>query len=94
VYTLFKLDNLGDTIDYAQQKRENLGELIVETLEAFEVNGGEDAFINIKVILHHITLCTLIILTNFTTCFVMLQFLSYAYSHLGNTNASFTMRCG
>jgi Parkin co-regulated protein len=42
-------DNLGDTIDYAQQKRENLGELIVETLEAFEVNGGEDAFINIKV---------------------------------------------
>lgn len=43
-----KNDNLGDSIDYAQQKRENLGELIVETLEAFEVNGGEDAFINIK----------------------------------------------
>ncbi|CAM9752537.1 unnamed protein product [Chrysoparadoxa australica] len=43
-----KNDNLGDNIDYAQQKRANLGELIMETLEAFEVNGGEDAFINIK----------------------------------------------
>lgn len=41
-------DNLGDGIDYSQQRRENLGELIMETLEAFEVNGGEDAFINIK----------------------------------------------
>ncbi|CAM9134283.1 unnamed protein product, partial [Hapterophycus canaliculatus] len=40
--------NLGDGIDYGQQRRENLGELIMETLEAFEVNGGEDAFINIK----------------------------------------------
>ncbi|CAM9451004.1 unnamed protein product [Choristocarpus tenellus] len=43
-----KNDNLGDSIDYGQQRRENLGELIMETLEAFEVNGGEDAFINIK----------------------------------------------
>lgn len=41
-------DNLGDGIDYGQQRRQNLGELIMETLEAFEVNGGEDAFINIK----------------------------------------------
>lgn len=41
-------DNLGDGIDYGQQRRENLGELIMETLEAFEINGGEDAFINIK----------------------------------------------
>lgn len=41
-------DNLGDGIDYGQQRRENLGELIMETLEAFELNGGEDAFINIK----------------------------------------------
>lgn len=40
--------NLGDNIDYHQMKRENLGDLIMETLEAFEVNGGEDAFINIK----------------------------------------------
>lgn len=41
-------ENLGDGIDYGQQKRENLGELINDTLEAFEKNGGEDAFINIK----------------------------------------------
>lgn len=40
--------NVGDKIDYSQQKRENLGDLIQETLEAFERQGGEDAFINIK----------------------------------------------
>ena len=40
--------NLGDSIDYSQQKRENLGDLINETLELFEKHGGEDAFINIK----------------------------------------------
>jgi len=43
-----KNDNLGDGIDYGQQRRENLGELIMETLEYFEIHGGEDAFINIK----------------------------------------------
>jgi len=43
-----KNDNLGDGIDYGQQKRGNLGELIMETLEAFEIHGGQDAFINIK----------------------------------------------
>merc|ERR1712072_1422547 len=41
-------DNQGDGIDYGQQRRENLGELIMETLEYFEIHGGEDAFINIK----------------------------------------------
>jgi len=41
-------ENLGDGIDYGQQRRENLGELIMETLEYFEIHGGEDAFINIK----------------------------------------------
>jgi len=41
-------ENLGDGIDYGQQRRENLGELIQETLEFFEIHGGEDAFINIK----------------------------------------------
>jgi len=41
-------DNLGDGIDYSQLKRECLGDLIGETLKAFELNGGEDAFINIK----------------------------------------------
>jgi len=41
-------DNLGDGIDYGQRKRQNLGQLIVETLEQLEIHGGEDAFINIK----------------------------------------------
>ncbi|XP_072102301.1 parkin coregulated gene protein isoform X2 [Mobula birostris] len=40
--------NSGDGIDYSQQKRENIGDLINETLEVFERFGGEDAFINIK----------------------------------------------
>lgn len=40
--------NLGDRIDYGQQKRTNLGELVMETLEQFELYGGQDAFINIK----------------------------------------------
>ena len=40
--------NLGDNIDYSQRKRQNLGELIVQTLEQLEIHGGEDAFINIK----------------------------------------------
>ncbi|XP_078736632.1 parkin coregulated gene protein isoform X2 [Lampetra fluviatilis] len=40
--------NSGDEIDYSQQKRENVGELIEETLETLERHGGEDAFINIK----------------------------------------------
>lgn len=40
--------NSGDGIDYSQQKRENIGDLINETLEAFERHGGDDAFINIK----------------------------------------------
>jgi len=47
---LFKA-NLGDGIEYGQQRRENIGDLINETLEAFERNGGEDAFINIKYII-------------------------------------------
>jgi len=40
--------NIGDQIDYGQQKRMNVGDLIDETLELFEIHGGEDAFINIK----------------------------------------------
>lgn len=43
-----KNHNLGDSIDYGQQKREDIGGLILETLEAFETYGGKDAFINIK----------------------------------------------
>ena len=47
VFVLCKV-NSGDAIDYSQQKRENIGDLIQETLEAFEIHGGADAFINIK----------------------------------------------
>merc|ERR1719440_339026 len=45
---LNKNSNLGDMIDYGQRKRQNLGDLIHETLQILEVHGGEDAFINIK----------------------------------------------
>lgn len=50
----FFLANLGDGIEYGQQKRENIGDLINETLEAFERHGGEDAFINIKYIISNL----------------------------------------
>ena len=40
--------NIGDQIDYGQRKKENLGDLIMETLELLEKYGGDDAFINIK----------------------------------------------
>ena len=43
-----KNENLGDGIDYGQRKGANLGDNIMETLEAFETHGGQDAFINIK----------------------------------------------
>ena len=50
VINIFKQNNIncGDDIDYSQQKRENIGDLINETLELFERHGGEDAFINLK----------------------------------------------
>lgn len=50
IFNMFKTanKNLGDNIDYGQQKRKTLGDLVMETLEMFEVHGGEDAFINIK----------------------------------------------
>ncbi|EKX46860.1 hypothetical protein GUITHDRAFT_49760, partial [Guillardia theta CCMP2712] len=50
IFNLFKNNNVnvGDKIVYNQRKRVNLGDLIQETLELFEANGGEDAFINIK----------------------------------------------
>ncbi|XP_076663273.1 parkin coregulated gene protein homolog [Andrena cerasifolii] len=40
--------NLGEGIDYSQQRGENAADLIQETLELLEVYGGGDAFINIK----------------------------------------------
>ncbi len=50
VLNLFKNANVntGDGIVYNQRKRINLGDLVQETLELLEANGGEDAFINIK----------------------------------------------
>ncbi|XP_075874126.1 parkin coregulated gene protein [Nelusetta ayraudi] len=50
VFNIFKNKNIntGDGIDYSQHRRENIGDLIQETLEMFERYGGEDAFINIK----------------------------------------------
>jgi len=50
VFNIFrcKNENLGDQMDYSQRKRLNLGDLIGETLQIFEIHGGEDAFINIK----------------------------------------------
>lgn len=41
-------DNMGDRIDYGQKNKGNMGDLIMETLEQFELHGGDDAFINIK----------------------------------------------
>jgi len=43
-----KNKNIGDAIDYGQQKKSNIADLIEDTLELFEIHGGEDAFINIK----------------------------------------------
>ena len=61
VPNIFKNRNLnsGDGIDYSQQKRENIGDLIHETLEAFEKHGGEDAFINIKYMIPTFESCML-----------------------------------
>eukprot|EP00002_Diphylleia_rotans_P004189 TRINITY_DN1300_c0_g1_i5.p2 TRINITY_DN1300_c0_g1~~TRINITY_DN1300_c0_g1_i5.p2 ORF type:complete len:317 (-),score=71.29 TRINITY_DN1300_c0_g1_i5:837-1787(-) len=50
IFNIFKTKNIniGDAIDYGQRKKMNIGDLIEETLHVLEVNGGEDAFINIK----------------------------------------------
>jgi len=50
VFNLFRSreKNMGDAFDYGQRRRLDLGELIRETLEMFEMYGGPDAFINIK----------------------------------------------
>ena len=51
--------NLGDKIDYGQRKRGVVGSLVAETLEVFEKNGGEDAFINIKYMIPTYESCVL-----------------------------------
>jgi len=62
VFNIFKNNksNLGDAIDYGQQRRLNLGELIEETLEIFEMHGGEDAFINIKYMIPTYESCVIV----------------------------------
>ena len=61
VLNLFKIrnQNLGDKIDYSQRKGLNLGDLIQQTLEMFEIHGGEDAFINIKYMIPTYESCVL-----------------------------------
>ena len=58
---LFKTKNLnmGDRIDYSQRKGLTLGDLIQQTLELFEMHGGEDAFINIKYMVTTFESCVL-----------------------------------
>ncbi len=53
------VDNLGDQIDYGQRKKINVGDLIMETLELLEQEGGEDAFINIKYMIPTYESCVL-----------------------------------
>lgn len=50
ILNLFKNKNVnaGDAIEYSQRKRLNIGDLIEETLQILEMNGGADSFINIK----------------------------------------------
>ena len=43
-----KRSNMGDQMDYGQYKGSDICELISQTLEMMELNGGEDAYINIK----------------------------------------------
>merc|ERR1719359_758033 len=61
VFNIFKNKRLnsGHMIDYAQRKRLNIGDLIDETLEIFEIHGGEDAFINIKYMIPTYESCVL-----------------------------------
>jgi len=61
IFNIFKNNNknMGDQIDYSQRKRLNLGDLINEALEIFEIHGGEDAFINIKYMIPTYESCVL-----------------------------------
>ena len=61
VFNIFRNSNknIGDTIEYDQRKRMNLGDLILETLELLEQTGGEDAFINIKYMIPTYESCVL-----------------------------------
>jgi len=45
---LLRNKHLGDMIEYGQRKKVNIGDLILDTLEILELNGGPEAFINIQ----------------------------------------------
>ena len=61
IFNLYKMKNknLGDKIQYGQRKGTVLGDLIQQTLEMFEMHGGEDAFINIKYMIPTYESCVL-----------------------------------
>ena len=41
--------NIGDAIDYGQRLHKgSMGDVVIETLNVLEVEGGPDAFLNIK----------------------------------------------
>lgn len=54
-----KNSNTGDGIEYGQRNRNNLGDLVLETLQLLETHGGEDAFINIKYMIPTYESCVL-----------------------------------
>ncbi len=41
-------DHLSDAIDYCQQRRENLGDLMAETLKVLENSGGKVSYISLS----------------------------------------------
>ncbi len=45
---IHKNKNIGSHIEYSQQKRVNVSDLMIETLQMLERDGGPDAFMNIK----------------------------------------------
>ncbi|KNC48666.1 Park2 co-regulated [Thecamonas trahens ATCC 50062] len=51
--------NLGDGIDYGQRFRRNVGDLVEETLQLLELNGGEAAYININYIIPTYSSCVM-----------------------------------
>lgn len=40
--------NIGDQTEFSQKKKINISDLMIETLNLLETNGGADAFVNIK----------------------------------------------
>lgn len=48
--TRHKRHSRADEVDFGQRKKNDVGDLIQETLNLLEIHGGEDAYINIKYI--------------------------------------------